>query len=74
MHIILPLHLVLAVRIMVLRFAARIIILCPRCCSSNDSSQRLDQVLDCENNGVPLHLGKIADSMYEWEGPVADHL
>ena len=25
-------------------------------------------------NPGPLHLGKIADSMYEWEGAVADHL
>ena len=33
------------------------------------NSQELDQVL--EN---PLHLGKIADSMYEWEGSVAEHL
>ena len=31
---------------------------------------RLDQELDY----APLLLGKIADSMYEWEGAVADHL
>lgn len=35
---------------------------------------KLDQVLDFENGGVPLHLGKIADSMHEWEGPVAEQL
>ena len=34
----------------------------------------LDQVLDFENGGVPKHLGEIADSMYEWEGPVAEQL
>ena len=36
--------------------------------------QKLDQVLDFENNGVSKHLGQIADSMYEWEGPVAEQL
>ena len=35
---------------------------------------RFDQVLDFENNGIEVHLGKIADSMYEWEGPVAEQL
>ena len=35
---------------------------------------KLDHVLDFENCGVPLHLGKIADFMYEWEGPVAEQL
>ena len=30
--------------------------------------------MDFENKDVPLHLGKIADSMYEWEGPVAEQL
>ena len=34
----------------------------------------LDQVLDFENDGVSKHLGQIADSMYEWEGPVAEQL
>ena len=34
----------------------------------------MDQVLDFENGGVPRHLGEIADSMYEWEGPVAERL
>ena len=38
------------------------------------SDQMLDQVLDFENGGVPKHLGEIADSMYEWEGPVAERL
>ena len=36
--------------------------------------QTLDQVLDFDNNGVSKHLGQIADSMYEWEGPVAEQL
>ena len=41
---------------------------------SQISYTRLDQELDYENAGVLLHLGKIADSMYEWEGPVAEQL
>ena len=32
----------------------------------------LDLVLDAD--GVPKHLGQIADTMYEWEGPVAEQL
>ena len=36
--------------------------------------QRLDLVLDFDNDGVSKHLGQIADSMYEWEGPVAEQL
>ena len=36
--------------------------------------QMLDQVLDFENGGVSKHLGQIADSMYEWEGAVAEQL
>ena len=38
------------------------------------SSRVLDQVLDSYNNGVSKHLGLIADSMHEWEGPVAEQL
>ena len=38
------------------------------------SEQKLDQVLDVENNGVSMHLGQIADTMYEWEGPIAEKL
>ena len=34
----------------------------------------LDQVLDFENDGVSKHLGQIAESMYEWEGSVAEQL
>ena len=34
----------------------------------------LDQVLDVVNGGVSKHLGEIADSMYEWEGSVAEQL
>jgi hypothetical protein len=34
----------------------------------------LDQVIDSDHGGVSRHLGQIADSMYEWEGPVADSL
>lgn len=36
--------------------------------------QNLDQILDCENGGVSKHLGQIADTMYEWEGPIAEQL
>ena len=34
----------------------------------------LDQVIDSDHSGVPRHLGQIADTMYEWEGAVADSL
>lgn len=34
----------------------------------------LDQVIDSENSGVPKHINQIADSMYEWEGDVAEKL
>ena len=34
----------------------------------------LDKVLDFENDGVSEHLGQIAESMYEWEGSVAEQL
>ena len=37
-------------------------------------STRLDQVLDFENDGVSKHLGLIADSMCEWEGPICEGL
>ena len=37
-------------------------------------SEQLNQVLDFQNGDVPLHLGQIADSMHEWEGPVAEQL
>ena len=38
------------------------------------SSHSLNQVLDFDNNGVSKHLGRIADSIHEWEGPVAEQL
>ena len=34
----------------------------------------MNQVLDFENDEVSRHLGQIADSMHEWEGPIAEHL
>ena len=34
----------------------------------------LDRVLDSGNDGVSKHLGQIANSMHEWEGPVAEQL
>ena len=33
-----------------------------------------DQVVDSKNSGVGKHLREIADSIYEWEGPIADEL
>lgn len=36
--------------------------------------QRLDHVLDHENDGVSVHLGQIADTMCEWEGRIAEGL
>ena len=35
---------------------------------------KLNQVLDFANCGVPKHLGLIAESMDEWGGIVADEL
>ena len=34
----------------------------------------LDKEIDFCYKGVPKHLGRIADSMAEWEGPIADEL
>ena len=31
-------------------------------------------MLDFEHGGVSKHLGQIADTMYEWEGPIAEQL
>ncbi len=31
-------------------------------------------MLDFSNDGVSKHLGKIADIMCEWEGPIAEGL
>ena len=36
--------------------------------------QKLDLILDFENNGISKHLGQIADSMHEWEGSITEHL
>ena len=36
--------------------------------------QKLDQVLDFGNGGVPKDLGKIAECMCEWQGRIADNL
>ena len=37
-------------------------------------SLSLDKVIDSDNDGVPKHLGQIADSMAEWEGKIAEEL
>ena len=34
----------------------------------------LNKVIDADNNGIPKHLGRIADSLAEWEGKIADEL
>ena len=34
----------------------------------------LDQIVDYSSGGVTKHLGKIADSMSEWEGSIAEQL
>ena len=31
-------------------------------------------MIDSRHGGVLRHLGQVADTMYEWEGPVADNL
>ena len=41
---------------------------------SSETEDLLNHPIDWENKGVPKHLGKIADSMYEWEGPIAEEL
>ena len=34
----------------------------------------LNKEIDACNNGVPKHLGQIADSMTEWEGRISEEL
>ena len=34
----------------------------------------MNKVIDADNNGIPKHLGQIADSLAEWEGRIADGL
>ena len=41
---------------------------------SEVASLTLEDVLDSKSNSVSKHLGEIADSMYEWEGAVAENL
>ena len=36
--------------------------------------QKLDEILDFGNKGVPKDLGEIAECMHEWEGRIADNL
>ena len=31
-------------------------------------------MIDTDSHGVPKHLGRIADSMTEWEGQISDEL
>ena len=34
----------------------------------------MDKVIDGDGHGVLKHLGRIADSMTEWEGRISDEL
>lgn len=38
------------------------------------SEDELDKVIDSQHFGIHKHLGMIADSMAEWEGPIANQL
>ena len=38
------------------------------------NSNKLNEEIDHRHGGVSIHLGQIADIMYEWEGPVAEYL
>ena len=51
-------------------------LLLQHCCDSIPEKNRhkLNKRLDFEHDGVQKHLGKIADSMDEWEGRVAEEL
>ena len=42
-------------------------------CDTVTINSKLDLVIDAKNRSSK-HLGLIADSMYEWEGAVADEL
>ena len=53
---------------------AKIILLYSAMHTGGSYEERLGMIIDSENGGVPKHLGKIADSMYEWEGKVAEEL
>ena len=35
---------------------------------------QLDRVIDADSHGVLKHLGRIADSMTEWEGRISEEL
>jgi hypothetical protein len=37
-------------------------------------SNRWNEVIDTRHDQVSKDLGQIADTMYEWEGPVAEQL
>jgi hypothetical protein len=37
-------------------------------------SLSLNKEIDSDNDGVPKHLGQIADAMAEWEGKISDAL
>lgn len=38
------------------------------------NSNKWNEEIDLRHGGVSIHLGQIADIMYEWEGPVAEYL
>ena len=41
---------------------------------ASNASPSLDDELDAGNNNVPKHIGVIANSISEWEGPLAEAL
>lgn len=42
--------------------------------ATSADDEMMDRELDFSTDGVSVHLGLIADFMYEWEGPVAEQL
>ena len=46
----------------------------PTAAGAPQSQISLGDVLDSKSSSVLKHLGEIADSMYEWEGAVAENL
>ena len=34
----------------------------------------LNKEIDSNNNGVPIHIGQIANNMTQWEGHISDGL
>ena len=41
---------------------------------SSENRNPSDRIIDSANGGVHKHIGQIADSMTEWQGPIAEEL